>query len=63
MLAAVVPERFADPGLATLGGAGLLAIGGAGARAEQAGLLGALLLATDPFSAAAQLTAVAAPAG
>jgi DNA-binding transcriptional MerR regulator len=63
VLAAVVPERFADPGLAALGHAGVLAIGGAGARAEQAGRLGALLLATDPFSAAAQLTAVAAPAG
>jgi methanogenic corrinoid protein MtbC1 len=63
VLAAVVPERFADPGLSALGDAGLLAIGGAGARAGQAGRLGALLLDTDPFAAAAQLTAAATPAG
>ncbi len=63
VLAAVIPERFADAGLAALGGGRLLAIGGAGARPEAAGRLGALLLEGDPFSAAAQVAAaVAAPA-
>ncbi len=60
VLAAVVPERFADPGLAELGVGRLLAIGGAGARVEEAGALGAVLLQGDPFSAAAQVAAVAA---
>jgi MerR family transcriptional regulator, light-induced transcriptional regulator len=60
VLAAVVPERFADPRLAELGVGRLLAIGGAGARTEEAGALGALLLQGDPYSAAAQVAAVAA---
>ena len=60
VLSAVVPERFADPGLARLGLGRLLAIGGAGARPEEAGAIGALLLEGDPFSAAAQVAAVAA---
>lgn len=62
VLAAVVPERFADPGLAELGIGRLLAIGGAGARGQEAGALGALLLDGDPFSAAAQVAGVATPA-
>ena len=60
VLAAVVPERFADPRLAELGVGRLLAIGGAGARVEEAGALGAVLLQGDPYSAAAQVAAVAA---
>ncbi len=59
VLAAVVPERFAVPGMAELGLGRLLAIGGAGARAEEAGTLGAVLLEGDPFTAAAQVAAVA----
>lgn len=63
VLSAVVPERFADPGLAQLGLGRLLAIGGAGARPQEAGALGAVLLAGDPFSAASQVAAIAAPGG
>ncbi len=59
VLAAVVPERFAVPGLAELGRGRLLAIGGAGARPQEAGALGALLLEGGPFDAAAQVAAVA----
>ena len=58
VLAAVVPERFADPALAELGLGRLLAIGGPGARREEAGAIGAVVLEGDPYSAAEQVAAV-----
>ena len=59
VLAAVVPERFADPALAALGRGRLLAIGGPGAGPDEAGPLGAVLLEGDPYTAAAQVSVVA----
>ena len=60
VLAAILPERFADPELATLGHGRVLAIGGPGAGASEAVALGAIRLTGDPVSAAAQVAAVAA---
>ena len=59
VLAAVVPEPFADPALAALGRGRLLAIGGPGAGPDEAGPLGAVLLEGDPYTAAAQVSVVA----
>ena len=60
VLAAVVEERFADPGLAALGAGRLLAIGGPGAVPDAAAAIGGVLLEGDPYTAAAQVAVVAA---